>query len=109
MRYIKSSTKENSMAENYTVEQTQELVAQYQAGLSVDELAKVLDKPVRSVRSKLVREGVYIAQPRGKVAKVEGPSKKELLRELETHGIVVDGLEGATKEAIARIIAIVAN
>jgi len=97
------------MAENYTSEQTQELITQYTGGLSVEELATAFDKPVRSIRSKLVREGVYIAAPRTKAAKQDGPTKKELLRELEAHGVVVDGLEGATKEAIARIIAVMAN
>jgi hypothetical protein len=77
--------------------------------MTVEELASTLDKPIRSVRSKLVREGVYVAQPRNKAAKIDGPSKKELLRELEAHNFVVDGLEGATKEAIARIISVVAN
>ena len=97
------------MAENYTAEQTKTLLTSYQSGMTVEELASQLDKPVRSIRSKLVREGVYVAQPRNKQAKIEGPSKKELLRELETHGYMVDGLEGATKEAIARIISVVAN
>ena len=97
------------MAENYTAEQTKMLIDAYATGMTVEELASTLDKPIRSVRSKLVREGVYVAQPRNKTAKIEGPSKKELLRELETHGYTVDGLEGATKEAIARIISVVAN
>ena len=95
------------MAENYTTEQTQELIAAYQEGSTVDDLAALFDKPVRSVRSKLVREGVYVAAPRTRAAKQDGPTKKELLRELEGMGLVVDGLEGATKEAIARIISVV--
>ena len=64
------------MAENYTAEQTKTLLTSYQSGMTVEELASQLDKPVRSIRSKLVREGVYVAQPRNKTAKIEGPSKK---------------------------------
>ena len=40
--------------------------------------------------------------------KVLGPTKKELLRKLDGH-MDTKGLEGATKEAIERLIGIVAN
>jgi hypothetical protein len=40
------------------------------------------------------------------VQKVQGPTKKELLRDLESTGFEVSGFEGATKEAITRLIAI---
>ena len=40
-------------------------------------------------------------------AKVQGPTKKELLRDLESTGFEVAGFEGATKEAITRLIAMV--
>ena len=73
-------------------------------GTNVDEIANTLGKTVRSVRSKLVREGVYVAQPKKASTKVQGPTKKELLRDLSAN-IDVQGLEGATKEAITRLIA----
>jgi hypothetical protein len=42
-----------------------------------------------------------------KAAKVEGPSKKELINELEALvDFPVDGFMGATKEAIASVIAL---
>ena len=44
---------------NYTVEQTAQMVADYQAGVSVETLANTLGKTVRSVVAKLSREGVY--------------------------------------------------
>jgi hypothetical protein len=44
---------------NYTPEQTLQLVADYQAGVSVETLANTLGKTVRSVVAKLSREGVY--------------------------------------------------
>ena len=90
---------------NYTPEQTAELINQYSSGVEVEQIAEAMGKTVRSVRSKLVREGVYIAKPKTKTAKVDGPSKKELLRELEAAtGFSPEGLEGATKAAIARLI-----
>jgi hypothetical protein len=59
-------------------------------------------------KDKLVREGVYVAAPKAvKAAKVEGPSKKELINELEALvDFPVDGFMGATKEAIASVIAL---
>ena len=48
-------------AVNYTPELTASIVEQYQAGVDVAEIASSIDKSVRSVRSKLVREGIYVA------------------------------------------------
>ena len=89
---------------NYTNEQTVQVVELYKNGTNVDEIANTLGKTVRSVRSKLVREGVYVAKPKKASTKVQGPTKKELLRDLSAN-IDVQGLEGATKEAITRLIA----
>ena len=44
---------------NYTPEQTTKMVADYQAGVTVDQIAETLGKSVRSVVAKLSREGVY--------------------------------------------------
>lgn len=49
---------------NYTVEQTASMVADYQAGESVEVIASALGKSVRSVIAKLSREGVYKAKER---------------------------------------------
>ena len=72
----------------------------------LDEIAQRLGKTVRSVRSKLVREGLYQAAPKKTAAKKDmGPSKKELLNELEAVvGFDVTPLQGATKEGIMRLI-----
>jgi transposase-like protein len=93
--------------QNYTPELTATIVDQYQNGATVEDIAASIDKSIRSVRSKLVREGVYVAQPKAKSTKVMGPTKKELLRDLEGTGFDVSGFEGATKEAITRLIAMV--
>ena len=91
---------------NYTPEMTAAIVDQYQNGISVDEIATDIGKSVRSVRSKLVREGVYVAAAKPAAKRENGPTKKELLIELEGTGFDVNGFEGATKDAILRLIAI---
>jgi hypothetical protein len=47
---------------NYTPEQTLKMVADYQAGVSVETIAENVGKTVRSVVAKLSREKVYIAK-----------------------------------------------
>tara|TARA_Y100000992_G_scaffold263334_1_gene199575 strand:+ start:186 stop:587 length:402 start_codon:yes stop_codon:yes gene_type:complete len=93
---------------NYTQAQVAQITEAYNSGQDIDEIADAVGKSVRSVRSKLVREGVYVAKEKTTSKKVLGPTKKELLRELDGH-MDTKGLEGATKEAIERLIGIVAN
>jgi hypothetical protein len=90
---------------NYTPELTAKIVDQYQAGVSVDDIAASIEKSVRSVRSKLVREGVYVAQPKATARKSDEPTKKELLNDLEAvYPFDVNGLTGATKDAIKDLL-----
>lgn len=98
-------------ATNYTAEATAQIIDQYQQGMAIEEIAASIDKSVRSVRSKLVREGVYVAKAKTPTAKRDsGPSKKELLLELEQNfGFDAKGLEGATKDAIQRIMTVLAQ
>jgi hypothetical protein len=95
-------------AENYTSEMVERLLARYEelGNDGLETIAAELGKPVRSVRSKLVREGAYVAAPKAPKAKrEEGPTKKELLNELEAIATFpVDGFVNATKEAIASVI-----
>jgi transposase-like protein len=91
---------------NYTDEQTAEIVKMYTEGNSVDEIAKATGRATRSVRAKLVREGVYQAPEKVVKAKVDGPGKKELLRDLAAiaPNLPIDGFVNATKEAITALI-----
>ena len=93
---------------NYTDEMVELMVARYEelGNEGLPEIAEELGKTVRSIRSKLVREGVYVATPKAVKAKVDtGPTKKELLNQLETLvPFDVTGLMGATKAAIADLI-----
>jgi hypothetical protein len=92
-------------AQNYTPELTATIIDQYEAGVDVSEIADSIDKSVRSVRSKLVREGVYVAKPKTTSRKKDEPTKKELINHLETIApFGVDGFMGATKEAINELI-----
>ena len=93
---------------NYTPELTAQIVSDYQAGTPVDEIADTIGKSVRSVRSKLVREGVYVAKEKVATRTIVGPTKKELLRSLEGR-LDPRGFEGATKEALTRLLGVIAN
>ena len=90
---------------NYTEELTAKVIADYQNGIDLDAIADEIGKSVRSVRSKLVREGVYVAQPKSATAKRDEPTKKELLNQLESVApFEVTGFMGATKSAISDLI-----
>ena len=96
---------------NYTDEQVNLLRSMYSelGNAGLEQIAAKLEKSVRSVRAKLVRDGLYVTPDKPvKQAKEDGPSKKELLIELEAKGFDPQGFEGATKEAIKRVIALVA-
>ena len=47
---------------NYTPEQTTAMIADYQAGVTTEQIALALGKSLRSVVAKLSREKVYIAK-----------------------------------------------
>ena len=93
---------------NYTQDQVNTVCEMYaeMGNEGLESIAEAVGKSVRSVRSKLVREGVYVATPKAKAAPRDtGPSKKELLNELEgILGFDVTGFSGATKPAIAELI-----
>jgi hypothetical protein len=95
---------------NYTESMVEQMLAMYAelGNEGIEQIADALKRPVRSVRSKLVREGVYVAAEKATKAKREdGPTKKELLIQLESLvSFPVDGLMGATKESIAHVIAL---
>ena len=91
---------------NYTEELTAKVISDYQDGIDLDAIANDIGKSVRSVRSKLVREGVYVVQPKSASAKTsDGPTKKELLNKLESIApFEINGFMGATKSALADLL-----
>lgn len=96
---------------NYTADQVAKAIEMYQelGNEGLENIADSIGKSVRSVRSKLVREGVYISTPKKTASKQDGPSKKEILRDIEAKGFDVAGFEGATKMALTRLLGVVAN
>lgn len=86
---------------NYTPEQTQALVAGYQAGETVEALATQLGKTTRSVVAKLSREGVYRAKTKTAGARV---TKAQLVAvialKVGASEEVLESLEKATHEAL---------
>jgi len=91
---------------NYTEEQVTQLHDMYaeMGSEGLDTIAEAIGKTVRSVRAKLVRDGLYVAPTKASSLKANGPSKKDILREFDTVGFDPTGLEGATKEALVRVL-----
>jgi hypothetical protein len=92
--------------QNYTTEQTEQLLQLYEelGTDGLEQIAEVLQKPVRSIRSKLVKEGVYIPATKAQERKL-GPSKKDMLNDLEALvGFNTTGFNGSTKEALSSLI-----
>lgn len=96
-------------AVNYTAEMVETAIEMYREGgnEAMDAIAEKLQRSVRSVRSKLVREGVYVAPEKPEKAAIDhGPTKVELLDTLGelVPGLDKDGMMGATKQAIQILI-----
>ena len=92
---------------NYTPEQTSKMIADYQAGATVETLAQELGKTVRSIVAKLSREKVY--QAKTYVSKTgETPIKKDAHADFigEALGLTesdTESLTKANKVALAKI------
>ena len=93
--------------QNYTQEQTQQLVTGYQAGETVEALATRLGKTTRSVVAKLSREGVYVAK--SKTTGVARVKKCDLVDQLASKcGVapeVFESLEKANHDVLEALVA----
>ena len=91
---------------NYTPEQTAQLVAKYQDGVSVENLATMFGKTTRSVVAKLSREGVYHAK--SKATGVTRVKKAELVDKIanlcNANPEAFDSLEKANHEVLEAIL-----
>ena len=100
-------------AVNYTPEQTAKIIADYQAGVPVADIASALGKTVRSIVAKLSREKVYIAK--SYVNKNgEKPVKKDVTADaigaiLRLSENDIDSLTKANKSALKAIFDALAN
>ena len=97
-----------AQAPNYTEDMVTEIKDLYAdgQGMSVEELADKFGKTVNSVRSKLVKEGVYQKPEKPKTVKRQGPSKKEILANLAPHigQKTCDGLVNAKKDSLVDLL-----
>jgi hypothetical protein len=98
---------------NYTPEQSVKMVADYQAGVTVEAIAENLGKTVRSVVAKLSREKVYVAKTY--VSKTGAPVVKKdahadaigaILKMTEAE---IESLTKANKTALVKIFEALAN
>jgi len=98
---------------NYTAEQTAQMVADYQAGITVESIAENLGKTVRSVVAKLSREKVYVAKTY--VSKTGAPVIKKdahadaigaILKLSENE---IESLTKSNKTALEKIFSALAN
>ena len=92
---------------NYTPEQTAQIVADYQAGVTVEAIALTLGKSARSIVAKLSREKVY--QKKTYVTKTgESVVKKDEFADFIANALGLseadaDSLTKANKTALAKI------
>jgi hypothetical protein len=93
---------------NYTPEQTQQIIADYQAGVTVESIAAALGKSTRSIVAKLSREKVYVAKTY--VTKTgDAVIKKDahadfIAQALGLSEADADSLTKANKTALAKIV-----
>lgn len=92
---------------NYSKEEEARLLSLYEelGTAGIEEIAAKLNKPVRSVRSKLVSAKVYKPLPKP-TSRRKSDSKKQLLNELENLvGFDTSGFNGSTKDVLSHLIA----
>ena len=105
-------------AQTYTDDQVSKMVAEYTAVETdearaevVDSLADEFGKTVASIRSKLVREGVYVKKERTTKNGAPVVSKAELVAKIADamgeDAEVFDSLEKATKVVLQKILSAV--
>lgn len=96
---------------NYTEEERQTILKMYEelGNEGLDQIAEKVNKSPHSIRAKLVREKVYKPVEKEPFKTKNGPSKKQLLRELEVFGVDPDGLEGATKKGLKAVVDFLKN
>jgi hypothetical protein len=116
INFLTQTVKEMKMTTktlNYTPEQTTKMVADYQSGVTVEQIALNLGKTVRSVVAKLSREKVYVAKEY-KTKTGEPVVKKDSVADaigavLSLTEAEVESLTKANKTALTKIFSALAN
>ena len=97
---------------NYTDEMVDAMVAEYSSNPTKDTvsaLAKEFNKSTRSIVAKLVREGVYKAQPRTTKTGAPVVRKSEIVAQIQDAlGVELPTLEKASKADLESLLAKVA-
>ena len=98
---------------NYTDEMVEQMVADYTETPTKDTvavLARQFNKSTRSIVAKLVREGVYVAQPRTTKTGAPVVRKSEIVAEIQTELGAQAGfpsLEKASKADLQNLLALI--
>ena len=92
------------MKSAYTPKETMELKRLYlECSKSPEEIAETTGRSIFSIRSKLVKEGIYVSKPK-EISKIS-LSKKGLVRELEKlTGLQFIALAGANKSDLVKLV-----
>lgn len=106
-------TATTTKAVNYTPEQTEKMVADYSAGVTVEAIALEMGKTVRSIVAKLSREKVYKAKEY-KTKTGEKVQKKDETADaigavLKMTEAEIESLTKANKTALVKIFTALAN
>jgi N-methylhydantoinase B/oxoprolinase/acetone carboxylase alpha subunit len=98
------------MAVNYTEEQVEQMIEQYSANPTretVENLAKSMDKSIKSIIGKLSREGVYLkteyVTKTGEKPETKLEIVQELAERLELSTTALAGLEKAPKSTLKNL------
>ena len=109
-----------SKAQTYTADQVSKMVADYTAAQTDEDRAEVVEslhaefgKSVASIRSKLVREGVYVRKERKAKDGSAVISKADLVQQIADamgeDAEVIESLEKATKVTLQKVLAAVVS
>lgn len=89
---------------NYTEAQVAELVSRYVSGESVEAIAEVFGKSVRSVVAKLSREGVYKPKAKATARTTKAMVIDNLEQQLACEPDWFAGLEKCDKQTLDRLL-----
>jgi molybdopterin converting factor small subunit len=91
---------------NYTPEMTAAVIEGYKAGKSLEELALMAGKTVRSVIAKLSKENVYVSKEKtaGKREMLKAEMVAEISKEIGVSEEVLESLEKATGPALMAVL-----
>lgn len=90
--------------QTYTAEQTQQVLQLYAQGVNLELIAETLNKSTRSILSKLVREGVYQAEPKPQRRLKKTEIIEQLAELLHTEPEKLASLEKATHEHLQHLL-----